>query len=82
MKEATGELSMTAIVVVAIVAVGGLFTAFVWPSLKGALQNKTNCATAFGCTTCTNKKMTCTGYTDGNGNQITNGNLVCSCDGM
>ena len=37
MKEASGELSMTAVAVVAIAAVGGIFMAFVWPQLKGSM---------------------------------------------
>ena len=34
MKEATGELNMTVITVVAIAAVGLLFTLFVWPNIQ------------------------------------------------
>ena len=34
MKEATGELNMTVITVVAIAAVAALFYAFVWPMIK------------------------------------------------
>ena len=33
MKEATGELNMTVITVVAIAAIAGLFYAFVWPMI-------------------------------------------------
>lgn len=78
MKEATGELSMTAIVVVAIVAVGGLFTAFVWPQLKGSMINRTRCTSAYGCGACNNGKMTCDGYSDENGDAVDN-SLSCSC---
>ncbi len=41
MKEATGELNMTVIVVVAIVLVGALFTAFVYPMIKSGIANQT-----------------------------------------
>lgn len=34
MKEATGELNMTVITVVAIAAIAGLFYAFVWPMIQ------------------------------------------------
>ena len=34
MKEATGELNMTVITVVAIAAVAAFFYAFVWPSIQ------------------------------------------------
>lgn len=44
MKEATGELNMTVITVVAIAAVAAFFYAFVWPSIK----------TSIGMNTCNN----------------------------
>ena len=34
MKEATGELNMTVVTVVAIAAIGAFFYAFVWPAIK------------------------------------------------
>ncbi len=43
MKEATGELNMTVITVVAIAAVAGLFYAFVWPMIQSSIiQNTCN----------------------------------------
>ena len=39
MKEATGELNMTVITVVAIAAVAAFFYAFVWPSIKVSVMN-------------------------------------------
>ncbi len=39
MKEATGELNMTVITVVAIAAVAAFFYAFVWPSIKASVAN-------------------------------------------
>lgn len=44
MKEATGELNMTVITVVAIAAVGLLFTMFVWPNIQSNLAIQTACA--------------------------------------
>ena len=41
MKEATGELNMTVVTVVAIAAVGGFFYAFVWPSIRAGLMKNT-----------------------------------------
>ena len=50
MKEASGELSMTAIAVVAIAAIGIVFTTLVWPAMRAGIQRNTNCAQAFNCT--------------------------------
>ena len=44
MKEATGELNMTVITVVAIAAVGLLFTVFVWPNIQSNLAISTACS--------------------------------------
>jgi len=44
MKEATGELNMTVITVVAIAAVGLLFTMFVWPNIQSNLALNTACS--------------------------------------
>lgn len=41
MKEATGELNMTVITVIAIAAVGALFYAFVWPMIQRTIVQKT-----------------------------------------
>lgn len=43
MKEATGELNMTVITVVAIAAVGLLFTVFVWPNIQANMVLSTAC---------------------------------------
>ncbi len=58
MKEATGELNMTVITVVAIAAVGAFFYAFVWPAIKTSISKNTNCATAYGCV-CTGDTCDC-----------------------
>ena len=46
MKEATGELNMTVVTVVAIAAVAAFFYAFIWPSIKTNILNSTKCSSA------------------------------------
>lgn len=46
MKEATGELNMTVVTVVAIAAIAAFFYAFVWPVIQGNIQNSSRCASA------------------------------------
>lgn len=41
MKEATGELNMTVITVVAIAAIGLLFYTFIWPMIQGRIVQTT-----------------------------------------
>lgn len=41
MKEATGELNMTVITVVAVAAIGGIFYLFLWPTVQVAIKNAT-----------------------------------------
>ena len=48
MKEATGELNMTVITVVAIAAVAAFFYAFVWPSIKNSIAASTACSQGAG----------------------------------
>lgn len=48
MKEATGELNMTVITVVAIAAVAAFFYAFVWPSIQTSLAGTTACNAGAG----------------------------------
>jgi hypothetical protein len=52
MKEASGELSMTAVAVVAIAAIGVVFTTLIWPSIKANIQRSTYCSQSFSCGTC------------------------------
>ncbi len=47
MKEATGELNMTVVTVVAIAAIGAFFYAFVWPAIQTSIKNNT-CAVQCG----------------------------------
>ena len=52
MKEATGELNMTVITVVAVAAIAAFFYAFVWPNLKNNITNAQKCANAICPDTC------------------------------
>lgn len=63
MKEATGELNMTVVTVVAIAAVAAFFYAFIWPGIKTNILNSTKCANAFDCT-CTGNTCTCSYLND------------------
>ena len=63
MKEATGELNMTVITVVAIAAILSLFTVFLYPSLKNAIRAGTYCTQAVNCTQ-NGYKRTCHYYLD------------------
>ncbi len=79
MKEASGELSMTAVAVVAIAAVGVLFTTLIWPNIKGSLVASTRCSSAFNCncgTSGTSKVCTCN-YYDENGDIVKGKNVKC-----
>lgn len=58
MKEATGELNMTVVTVVAIAAVAAFFYAFIWPSIKTNILNSTKCSSAINCE-CTDKQCSC-----------------------
>ena len=49
MKDATGELSMTAIAVVAIAAIGVVFTTLVWPAIKNNITRSTYCSQTISC---------------------------------
>lgn len=52
MKEASGELSMTAVAVVAIAAIGVVFTTLIWPSIKQNITRSTYCSQAYDCSSC------------------------------
>lgn len=58
MKEASGELSMTAVAVVAIAAIGVVFTTLIWPAMRDNIQAKLHCSAA-SCDTTTCKGGYC-----------------------
>jgi len=72
MKEATGELNMTVITVVAIAAIGLLFYEFIWPMIKIRLVQNTCDAMGSGY-----EAATCT--VSGNTATATNGGTYTSC---
>ena len=49
MKDATGELSMTAVAVVAIAAILVVFNTLIWPSIKSNITRSAKCSQAFSC---------------------------------
>ena len=59
MKDATGELSMTAIAVVAIAAIGLVFSQLVWPAIKKNITRSAHCSEAFKCDACTGGLCDC-----------------------
>lgn len=46
MKDATGELSMTAVAVVAIAGIAALFSAIIWPTIRTNIMRNTYCSQA------------------------------------
>lgn len=86
MKEATGELNMTVVTVVAIAAVAAFFYAFVWPAIQNSIKASTYCSQAVNCnsdgTKChymnedgseSDKTINCKSYFDRANNSKTNG---------
>ena len=50
MKDATGELSMTAVAVVAIAAIAALFSTLIWPTIRQNIMRSVYCSNSFDCT--------------------------------
>ncbi len=49
MKDATGELSMTAVAVVAIAAIAALFSTLIWPTIRTNIMRSSYCSASFDC---------------------------------
>lgn len=62
MKDATGELSMTAVAVVAIAAIGVVFTTLIWPQIRQNILRSTYCSQAFNCDCTKGKNNMCSCY--------------------
>ena len=81
MKEASGELSMTAIAVVAIAAIGLVFTTLIWPTIRNNINRNTWCSQAIGCVCQPNANMsdpgTCQYLDDSNTLQPVPGGCPC-----
>ena len=81
MKDATGELSMTAVAVVAIAAIAALFSTLIWPTIKTNIMRSTYCSGAFDCdcTGATGGGELCTCYYGGQGtNSATDFDTDCA----
>lgn len=46
MRQATGELNMTVIIVIAVAGLMAFFSMVVWPTVRGGISNQTNCSDA------------------------------------
>ncbi len=75
MKEATGELNMTVVTVVAIAAVAAFFYAFIWPGIRNQIQASTYCSMA----DCNADSTECQAYDD-QGNQTWKGSCKAYFD--
>ena len=75
MKEATGELNMTVVVVVAIGVMASFFFGYFWPNIvKPSIENDTLCNKAkckTGSDNISNGKFIVCTYTDSNGQEKT-----------
>ena len=77
MKEATGELNMTVVTVVAIVAVGAFFYAFIWPSIQGNLIAQTHCSAAVNCSCNADNTVCECSYYDDEGKIVNDPKITC-----
>ncbi len=84
MKEATGELNMTVVTVVAIAAVAAFFYAFVWPGIRRSIASSQVCSNSPGsivgvagqegyvsCSEMDDNKYTCQYYDSNDGKEYT-----------
>ena len=83
MKDATGELSMTAVAVVAIAAIGVVFTTLVWPAIRSNILRSTYCSQTVRCDAANENGMAvcyyCPTADNNNSNDIdTNGVADCA----
>jgi hypothetical protein len=66
MKEATGELNMTLVVVIAVGVLAAFFFAILWPSIKNSMIMNSKCSDAVcNASTVSNGKVTCSYYKNG-----------------
>ena len=76
MKEATGELNMTAVTLIAIAAVGALFYFAIWPIVQLGLASRA-CAAAYG----KDYRAVTTGETENTGGQVSTSSYKCCLNG-
>lgn len=67
MKDATGELSMTAVAVVAIAAIALVFQQLIWPAIQTSIKRSTYCGSAYGCNCPPSSKTCACFYTNNTG---------------
>lgn len=82
MREATGELNMTVIVIVAVSAIAALFYAVIWPAIKSNLEQSTKCSAAI-CPACSgnDKTANCQYYdADANSGAGEYKAITCPCE--
>ncbi len=48
MKEATGELNMTVVTIIAIAAIGAVFIGVFWPSIRASIAANSACSSSNG----------------------------------
>ena len=80
MKEATGELNMTVITVVAIAAVGVFFYALIWPAIQANLLAQTHCSSAVNCEDSGDGKTMKCDYYQNDGTMTTGRPITCDKD--
>lgn len=81
MKEASGELNMTVVTVVAIAAVAAFFYAFVWPSVKSSINSATKCSSAICPSSCKTGTCDCKYYEyDDNGAYVSETDIKCKVE--
>lgn len=78
MKEATGELSMTAIVVV-ILAVLAVVAPIIVRTVGNTMKMRAACQASYGCTTCQNGTQTCKYLPDNCTTASCEEEITCSC---
>ena len=80
MKEATGDLNMTVIVVTIVALFVAFFSMTLWPMIKGGIKSEANCNDAI-CKSadCNNGECTCIYYTDKTKNESVE--IVCPYKG-
>ena len=69
MKDATGELSMTAVAVVARAAISVVFTTLIWPSIKKNIVRSAHCNETVRCDCTEGNYCTCYYLDDDNQEQ-------------
>ena len=70
MKDATGELSMTAVAVVAIAAISVVFSTLIWPTIRANIMRSTWCSQAFNCSAPDENGMSTCTYCTGEGEEV------------